>query len=221
VLYLLHGLSDDYSVWMRRTSIERYVEGLPLIVVMPDTGRGWYTNGKTPGTHRYEDHIIQDVVGTVDRLFPTIAARKGRVIGGLSMGGYGAVKLALKYPDLFCAAHSHSGALTGPRRVGGKWTRKSPIDPEFAAIFGKHLEDSQDDPSTLARQCPKTKRPALRIDCGSEDFLIDANRYFHDLLKELKYPHEYEEHPGSHNWGYWDLHIRAALDFHRRHLKIG
>src|ERR1700761_8765495 len=87
VFYLLHGLSDDHTIWMRRTSIERYVNDLPLMVVMPDGGRGWYTNGVDGD--RYEDDLIKDVVGLVDRTFPVKADRSGRCLGGLSMGGYG------------------------------------------------------------------------------------------------------------------------------------
>src|SRR3954454_6384719 len=107
--YLLHGLSDDHTIWMRRTSIERYVGALPLVVVMPDGGRGWYTNA-ADGQSPYEDDLVKDVVGLVDRTFPVKAERSGRAIGGLSMGGYGAVKVALKHHDQFASANSHSGA---------------------------------------------------------------------------------------------------------------
>ena len=109
VFYLLHGLSDDHTIWMRRTSIERYVEGLPLVVVMPDGGRGWYTNAEAG--YAYEDDLIKDVVGLIDRTFPVKAERSGRAIGGLSMGGYGAVKLGLKHHEMFASVNSHSGAL--------------------------------------------------------------------------------------------------------------
>ena len=109
VFYLLHGLSDDDTIWMRRTSIERYVEGLPLVVVMPDGGRGWYTNAVVG--YAYEDDLIKDVVGLIDRTFPVKAERSGRAIGGLSMGGYGAVKIGLKHHEMFASVNSHSGAL--------------------------------------------------------------------------------------------------------------
>jgi putative tributyrin esterase len=104
VLYLLHGLGDDHTIWLRRTSIERYVADLPLIVVMPDAKRSFYCNAVE---ERYEDHITVDVVGTIDRTFKTIRSPKGRAIAGLSMGGYGAVMLALRHPELFSVACSH------------------------------------------------------------------------------------------------------------------
>src|SRR3954453_7596489 len=97
--YLLHGLSDDHTIWMRRTSIERYVAGLPLVVVMPDGGRGWYTNAVDG--YKHEDDLINDIIGLVDHTFPVKTERSGRAIGGLSMGGYGAVKLGLKHHALF------------------------------------------------------------------------------------------------------------------------
>src|SRR4051794_41949637 len=90
--YLLHGLSDDHTIWMRRTSVERYAAGLPLVVVMPDGGRGWYTNAASPAGFHYEDDLVKDVVGLVDRTFPVKAERGGRAIGGRSPGGEGGLQ---------------------------------------------------------------------------------------------------------------------------------
>ncbi len=238
VLYLLHGLSDDQSIWLRRTGIERYASLFPLIVVMPTTHRGFYTNAATPPGLKYEDHIIQDVVGAVDRVFPTIRNRKGRAIGGLSMGGYGAMKLGLKYPDMFCSIHSHSGALLGayPRseKKGNLYALRE-MHPEMLAIFGEDREGSVNDPVELARKCPKNKRPAIKIDCGNEDFLLEDNQIFHNYLQKMKFPHEYTEYAGdenwascgilntkrnAHDWGFWDLHIQEALVFHCQNLGI-
>src|SRR5579864_4178047 len=109
VFYLLHGLSDDHTIWMRRTSIERYVAELPLVVVMPDGGRGWYTNAVDGDA--YEDDLITQVIGLVENDFPVKAKRAGRAIGGISMGGFGAVKLGLKHPELFASINSQSGVL--------------------------------------------------------------------------------------------------------------
>jgi S-formylglutathione hydrolase FrmB len=108
---------EAFAVWVRRTSIERYVEGLPLIVVMPDGGRSFYTDAIATPKAAYETVLVRDLIGFMDRTFQTLPERSGRVIGGLFMGGYGALKLALKHPDLFCAAVSHSGAtaLRNPR----------------------------------------------------------------------------------------------------------
>src|SRR5271165_555407 len=169
VYYLLHGLSDDDTIWMRRTSIERYVEGLPLVVVMPDGGRGFYTNAVIG--YAYEDDLIKDVVGLIDRTFPVKAERSGRAIGGLSMGGYGAVKLGLKHPETFASVNSHSGALTAVRDT--ELIKKQ--NPQFEWIFGKTPKDGPEDPLAILSRIDHGRIPALRIDCGTSDFLIEQN----------------------------------------------
>lgn len=220
VFYLLHGLSDDHTMWCRRSNIERHVANVPMIVVMPSVLRGWYTNSVANKQYAYEDHIMKDVIPLVDRTFPTIASRKGRVVGGLSMGGYGAVKLALKYPDVFCSANSHSGAMMIMHEE--KTSKAAPDDwkKELLAVFGDKHRGGPNDLGALARKCPPRLRPALRIDCGVDDFLIRDNRRYHELLAGLKFAHEYQEFPGAHTWEYWDTHVQDAIAFHRRQLKI-
>jgi enterochelin esterase-like enzyme len=111
VLYLLHGLSDDHTAWTRFSNVEMYVQSLPLIVVMPDTERGWYVDALHDPGKKFESMIIDDLVPFVDGAFRTTAAAEGRAIAGLSMGGYGALTLALKHPDMFCAAHGFSSGF--------------------------------------------------------------------------------------------------------------
>jgi S-formylglutathione hydrolase FrmB len=213
VFYLLHGLSDDHTAWMRRTSIERYTQEYPLIVVMPDGGRSFYTDALEGPA--YESAIMGDVIGFVDRTFPTLASRKGRAIGGLSMGGYGALKLGLKHPDRFCSVNSHSGAPAFAHR-----SLDPEKDREFTRVFGANPSGGPEDVFALAEKIDRSTLPALRIDCGTEDFLIDQNRAFHDHLTQLNLPHEYEEFPGAHDWAYWDTHVQTALAFHARNLGI-
>ena len=214
VFYLLHGLSDDHSIWMRRTSIEHYVAGLPLVVVMPDGGRGWYTNAKEG--FAYEDDLIKDVVGLVDHTLPVKAAREGRCIGGLSMGGYGAVKVGIKHHEMFASVNSHSGAvgiMHDPERI------KS-LGDEFTRVFGKSPVDGPEDPFALVKSVDHGRLPAMRIDCGADDFLLAQNRAFRKHLTDLHITHEYEEFPGSHDWAYWDKHVQEAVAFHVRNLKL-
>ena len=218
VLYLLHGLSDDHTAWTRFTRLESYVDGLPLIVVMPDGGRGFYTDSRSNPRGAVETFITRDLVGFVDAAFRTIPDRSGRVVAGLSMGGYGAVKLALKHPGLFSAAVSHSGALAFGHR---SWAEFEPAwGAEFAPIFGDDPRGGPDDLFAIAERADRSLLPALRIDCGTEDELIDWNREFHAHLEALGVPHEYAEYPGGHDWGYWDEHVREALDFFARELKL-
>ncbi len=212
--YLLHGLSDDHTIWMRRTSIERYVEGLPMVVVMPDGGRGWYTNA-VEGL-AYEDDLIKDVVRLVDATFPVKAERSGRAIGGLSMGGYGAIKVGLKHHEMFASVNSHSGApaFAHASPPGGR------PSPEFERIFGKTPVGGPEDPFAIVEKVDHGRLPAIRIDCGTSDFLLDQNRAFHKHLESLHVAHEYQEFPGSHDWSYWDQHVREAIAFHVRNLGL-
>lgn len=220
VMYLLHGLSDDNSVWSRRTSIERYVQGLPLMVVMPNGGRSFYVDA--PGGPAYDTAIARDLIRFIDTRFNTIADRKGRVVCGLSMGGYGALHLALGHPDLFCAAVSHSGALQYGHENLEDRQPQSPEEEawitECVRILGPSPRGGPNDLYALAERVPLEKRPALRIDCGHDDYLLQANRDFHAHLTAIGYPHEYEEFPGAHTWEYWDRHVQDAIAFFARQL---
>jgi len=215
VLYLLHGLSDDYTVWPRRTRIEWYVRDLPLIVVMPDGFRGFYTdNYLGPAYGRY---MVEDVLGFAERTFPIKRSRAARCIGGLSMGGYGSLRLALAHPELFASVHSHSGAA---------WDFGKPTPPErkdlFAQIFGPKPKGSPHDIYALAQKAKRAGRlPKISIDCGVDDHLIENNRALHAYLERIGVPHAYAEFPGIHEWDYWDEHIQGALEFHAQALGLG
>jgi S-formylglutathione hydrolase FrmB len=217
-LYLLHGLSDDYTIWLRRTSIERYATRHKLIIVMPDGFRGFYTNNAAGPA--YATYFAKEVVETIERIFPAKRSRESRGVGGLSMGGYGALRLALGHPDVFSVATSHSGAvLHGSRnhpRVGGALQ-----DAEFHRIFGEAPVGTDHDVLKLAADATRAGTlPHLRIDCGVEDDLIHDNRGLHSKLEALRVPHEYHEFPGGHNWEYWDEHVQEALVFQSRHLSV-
>jgi len=209
-LYLLHGLSDDHTTWCRRTRIEWYVREMPLIVVMPDGGRGFYCDAVHGPAH--ERHILEDVIGWVDHFLPSIRAREGRAVGGLCTGGYGSMKLALKRPDLFCSVVSHSSCFLCAHR---------PVPDsrdEWQRIFGPGPGGGKDDVFALAENIDRGLLPAIRFDCGTEDGLLQDSREFHQHLTRLGIEHEYEESPGAHSWDFWDLHVQEALRFHWRTL---
>ena len=212
VFYLLHGLSDDHTIWSRRTRIESYVDGLPLVVIMPDGFRGFYVDAFEGPT--YGKYMVEDVIGFAESTFPIQRKRSARCIGGLSMGGYGATQLALSHPDLFCSANSHSGAMG----LGSKLVDVSKM-PERVRTFGTQPGTPRD-LFFLASKLKKSQAPKLRIDCGVDDGLLEYNRKFHAHLTKLKIPHQYEEFPGAHNWDYWDLHVREAIAFHSQNLGI-
>lgn len=215
--YLLHGLSDDHTIWIRRTGLERYAAQHALMIVMPNGFRGFYTdNAQGPA---YAHYIARDLVNTVERLFPAKPSRNARGIGGLSMGGYGALRLALGFPDVFSVATSHSGAVLHGSRDQPR--ESSALGPdEFRRIFGSKISGSEHDVLSLAKRAQSYETlPSIRIDCGTDDSLIADNRLLHEKLDALRIPHEYEEFPGGHTWDYWDLHVKEALAFQDRHLK--
>lgn len=211
--YLLHGLSDDYTAWLRWSNIEVYVRELPLIVILPDGDRSFYCDaGHGPA---YETALVSDLVGFVDQCFPTETIGPCRAVGGLSMGGYGAMKLGLKYPELFCSISAHSGCHAVCHN-------KEPrdYDPALRRIWSTKRAVRENDCFALAEKLDPDSAPAIWMDCGVEDFLLEDNRQLHQHLTKLGVEHTYHEFPGGHSWPYWDEHIREAIDFHRNVLGL-
>ncbi len=211
VLYLLHGLSDDHTIWQRRTSIERYVAELPLAVVMPAVDRSFYTD-MVQG-NRYWTYVSEELPALMQTWFPISGAREDTFVAGLSMGGYGAFKLALTHPDRFAAAASFSGALDMAMAIRGrdrKWR------DEVRRIFGPlwRFPGSRHDLFRLARELAASpRREQLRLYqwCGVEDFLYRANLHFRDHAQSLGLQLTYAEGPGGHTWDKWDEQIQLAL----------
>lgn len=212
-LYLLHGHSDDHTAWMRWSSIEKYAEGLNLAVVMPAVHLSFY-NDMVYGP-AYWQFISEEVPALVRDMFPLSVERKDNFVAGLSMGGYGAFKLALTHPDRFAAAASLSGAVDIREVVRA---HGQPQDTAWLAemrnIFGDFgkVPGSRHDLFALARKVSKGNvRPRLYQCCGTEDFLIADNRRFRDAIRKLPLDLTYEEGPGEHNWAYWDKMIQNVL----------
>ena len=210
VLYLLHGLTDDYTVWLRRSRIEWYVKDTPLIVVMPDGGRGFYTNNDEGPA--WATFIAEELPRFIERMLPAREDRAGRFISGLSMGGYGAMRLALGYPDRFASAVSHSGSL----QVWNYRPEITSLGPdEHRRIFGPHADGTQHDLLHLAAMAKSTGNlPRLKIDCGVDDFLLSSSRAFRDGLAKMNIDFRYDEFAGAHTWDYWDAHVREGIEFH-------
>lgn len=209
-MLLLHGLSDDYTIWQRRTSIERYLEGKPIIAVMPDGGRSFYVDALQG--HKYLQAIAYELPDLLNHWFDIDGSW---FTAGLSMGGYGALRVALERPELFKSAVSHSGALM----LGHSYPNSEHVEVrgieflnEFLPVFGECTPGGVNDLVHLALNAKPL--PRIRIDCGTEDFLLESNRFYHNSLSEAGITHEYEEFPGDHNWAYWDEHIQQAIEFH-------
>jgi putative tributyrin esterase len=213
-LYLLHGHSDDHTAWPRWTSIERYVEGLNLAVIMPDVHLSFYTDMVHGG--RYWTFVSEELPALVGRIFPLSPHRDDTFVAGLSMGGYGAFKLALAHPERFAAAASLSGALDIRYVVAEDGPDRDEVWlAGMRNIFGADLSrvaDSDHDLRTLARRAAQSAtRPCLYQCCGTEDFLYQNNLSFRDYLRGLPFDLTYEEGPGEHTWAYWDQMIQKVL----------
>jgi putative tributyrin esterase len=212
-LYLLHGHSDDQTAWQRWTSIERYVEGLNLVVVMPAVQNSFYTDMVYGG--KYFTFLTEELPFLLADMFPLSQKREDTFVAGLSMGGYGAFKLAFSRPDLYAAAASLSGAVDICEVV------KEHDDPENAAwlqkmraIFGDldKVPGSRHDLFSLAASVSLLKeKPHLFQYCGTEDELYSANIRFRDHVRSLPLDLTYAEGPGDHTWGYWDAMIQKVL----------
>lgn len=217
VLYLLHGLSDDHTIWMRRTAIERYADARGLAVVMPAVARSWYQN-MTSGP-RYWDFISQELPALTVTYFPVSRRPEDTFVAGLSMGGYGAFRLALTFPDRFAAAASLSGALDIESRFRRALETEDVMSRvELRAIFGdvESLRGGGADLFELARRAAAaSRRPRLYQYCGTRDFLYADNLRFREHLRGLPFELTYEEDDGDHQWRYWDCRIDRALQWFR------
>jgi len=221
VVYLLHGLTGHYSNWTDKTKVTGYSIKHSFIIVTPEGDNGWYSDSASVETDKYESYIVKELIPEIDAKYRTLANRENRIIAGLSMGGYGSLKFGLKYPEMFSFVGSFSGALGATA-----FTEKTAgaIGKGIDAIMGAEDSDSRksNDIFKMVRELTPEKVKALPYiyqSCGTEDFLIQNNRDFLKLLNETKVPHEYREHPGIHDWVFWDDQVREFLDVAERRLK--
>jgi S-formylglutathione hydrolase FrmB len=208
-LYLLHGLSDDHTIWLRRTSIERYVADKNLAVVMPAVHKSFYSDLTTGD--RYWEYISEEVPRLAQEFFPLSNRRKDNFVAGLSMGGFGAFKLALNRPRQFAAAASLSGALVMKWGDHPQWRKNMDIWFGPRKKFGTSINNLVQ----VARKLNRTHGPKPRLYqcCGTEDFLYAGNQEFKKVADGLKFDYTYEEGPGTHEWGYWDRQIQRVLEW--------
>jgi putative tributyrin esterase len=210
VLYLLHGLSDDDTAWTRYTSIERYVGALGLAVVMPQVHRSFYAD-EARGA-KFWTFLSEELPTVVDTFFRVSPRRADTFVAGLSMGGYGALKWALRQPERFAAAASLSGALDlahrqihdarpHMRELMSRVFADRPITGTDDDLF--HLLDAAD-PATL---------PSMYVGCGTDDHLYEDNQRFRDACRRRGIELSVDFAPGEHEWGYWDTTIRQVLDW--------
>lgn len=212
VLYLLHGLSDNHSGWMRKSSIERYAEEYDVAIVMPAVNRSFYTNMYSG--YKYFDYISNELPELAQSYFPIATGRSNTFVAGLSMGGYGAFKLALSKPNEYAAAASLSGALD---LLSGAEADRDELLPEWRNVFG-HIEDFESGENNLLKLASKltsntAPRPALLQYCGTQDFLYPMNTSFRHHCEKIGLEINYHEDDGDHTWKHWDREIQTVLNW--------
>ncbi len=228
VLYLLHGGGGHFSDWLKLTPDKMLVKNLAdeyqMIIVMPEGETfGWYMDSPFDASNKFETYVTQEVIQKIDQTYRTVKSNKGRAITGLSMGGHGAMYLSTRHPDLFGAAGSMSGALDMNYT---KFKVNEAFMKSLQERFQKLLGTS--DPNhevfvtnSVVNMIDKIKKNAMPtiIDCGVDDFLIDANRELHRRLVYANVAHDYTERPGAHTWDYWQNSLPYHLLFFSKVFK--
>lgn len=214
-LLLLHGYTGDESDWTRQTNVERYASERGLAVVMPAAANSFYADMASGG--RYWTFVSEEVPRVARACFPLSASREDNFVAGLSMGGYGALKLAALRRADFAAAASFSAVadLASFARVLSADPRLfEACRPRLDLVFGAgaELEGGPDDLKTMYSADP-AGLPRLRMYCGRQDFLVRANRRFRDFLASRGIECDLQEADGGHEWDYWDRTIQLAMDF--------
>lgn len=206
VVYLLHGGAGGFRDWTNYSDVARFAEH-NLILVMPEGDESYYTNSREHPQDRYEDYIVSDLIADVEMRFPATSGRQNRAIAGVSMGGFGAVKLALKHPDLFAFAGGLSSAIDVPSRPFSihriaQWRHYQSIFGDWGTITRR-----QNDPFVLARSADPTKTPYFFLTCGDREGLQSPNRSFAKLLQERAFKYEFQVVPGGHDWNQWNARL--------------
>ena len=205
-LYLLHGLSDDHSIWLRRTSIERYASKYGICVVMPCAGKSFYTDMKYG--EGYYTYISQELPSLMREYFRVSSRREDNAVAGLSMGGYGALKIALRNSDSFSAAAGLSSVADIANSEG--WIKDCLIP-----VFGDEvIVPPDEDLFALAEKTSyKANKPRLYMAVGRGDGFCEANRRLSEKLDSLGYELKYDEAEGGHDWEFWDEYIQKAMEW--------
>ena len=204
-LVLLHGLSDNSRIWMRRTCIDRYATEKGIAVVMPSGDRSFYTN--MYNGDRFADFIGKEVLAIAREYLPLSDKREDTFIAGNSMGGYGAMKMALKFPETFSAA----AGLSSVADVAKFMEERYPLLGTQIFGEGNKVPDSED-LFALTTACESNPlRPRLYMIEGLGDFMLEENRRLQAHIKTLDYDFTYEEYEGIHDWAFWDTYIQKVL----------
>lgn len=214
VLYLLHGMHGDYTSWQNGSAIGKYARMRKIAVVMPSAENSFYCNMKYG--YRYYDYMTKELPAFLARMLPILSVKREKTfIAGLSMGGYGAVKLALQNPDRFCACASLSGCLDLASREelnASDWGNVAIAN--WGLDYQKTFAESENNLFRLIDEFPSDQqKPRIYYACGTEDFLYGENQSFRRYIEGKGFETRYEEGPGIHDWIFWDHWILPAIDY--------
>lgn len=219
VVYLLHGLSDDHTMWCRRTSAERYADKYGVALIMPNADRSFYTDMKYGG--KYYSYISEELVEYTRNLFRLSHKREKNFVCGLSMGGYGALKIALRNPERFAAVTAFSAVADIVNQIKiAQWPQ------DVINIWGEDaintVKGSDDDLFALASKLNGSAiKPRVLHFCGTEDFMHEDNIRFKEHMESTTFDYKYFEEAGGHSWDMWDKWLPSALEFFTESYKIG
>ncbi|MBP3936993.1 MAG: esterase family protein [Clostridia bacterium] len=208
-LYLLHGIGGDHRSWLNLTSIARYADEAGIAVVCPDAEHSFYSNmvyGKP-----YYTYIAEELPAYCRTMFPLSDDPKQTYIAGLSMGGYGALKVAIRNPENYAAVGCFSGCVD----LRSVPQEQYPIPAnELVGVFGDGIA-GEDDVMLLTSKAARNKvaLPPIYLTCGLSDELYPQTQRYRQQLDFLRVPYVYDEWPGGHEWGFWDRSIRHFLQF--------
>jgi putative tributyrin esterase len=220
VVYLLHGAGEGFRDWSNDSDVAQFAER-GLILVMPEGNSSYYMNSAEQPQDRYEDYIVSDLVTDVESKFPAAAGRSNRAIVGVSMGGFGAVMLALRHPGLFAFAGGLSSAIDVPRRAFT--IKRLQQSRHYESIFGPSGSPTRrdHDPFVLLHHASPEAAPYFFLTCGEQEGLLPANREFAALLGQRHFRYEFHSVAGGHSWNQWNAWLPELFRALMEHLGHG
>ena len=222
VIYVLHGYSGNHSDWTKLTDIEKLADQYDVIIVNPDGNYGsWYLDSDIDKSSQYETYIAEDLVNYIDSTYSTNRSKSGRAITGLSMGGFGALHIAINNQARFAAVSGMSAGVD---------VRPFSAEFDLAKVLGSYAENKEKwDSIAIINNLHKIaagntawKKGAdtlpIMFDIGVGDFFIEQNRALHQAMLDLRIRHDYIERPGIHDWHYWNKVIAYQFLFLTSHM---
>ncbi len=214
VVYLLHGLFGDPSNWLELTNLEKYTSESSVVFVFPNAENSWYCDNANLENHQYESFIVRDILRDVENRFRIEGKRDNRIIAGISMGGYGAFKIAFANSNLFQRAISMSGAFDIPLFLSDPAAKFRELHPYIRDAFAKTNEDQLQRNDLFhifrnERSYEIEDLPFFQFSCGRDDSFLDANVRFATLLSEKNISYNFEINDGGHDWNYWDCELES------------